>query len=92
MTRPEASLQTYVTRLAKRKGCLVLRLRPPPAGVPDLLLIAPDGRVVFLELKSRRGRLRAAQQQFILKLPLACHYKVERLRLGFAAWLDAWLP
>ena len=34
------------------------------AGVPDLVLLFPDGRCAFIELKSEGGRLSAAQKAF----------------------------
>lgn len=33
-----------------------------PEGFPDLLVIAPGGRVVFMEVKTESGRVSAAQE------------------------------
>lgn len=44
--------------MAKRMGML--------AGIPDLMIIRPLGRVMFIEIKSHKGRLSPAQIAFRL--------------------------
>lgn len=39
-----------------------------PKGFPDLLLLLPDGRTVFIEAKTETGRLAPHQKQFLLFL------------------------
>ena len=70
----ESAIQTAIVEALRYAGCWVLRLnsgairagsRPitlAPAGTPDLLVVAPGGRVVFLEVKTSTGRLSAAQR------------------------------
>lgn len=40
-------------------SCKVWQLNDP--GMPDLLVVTPDGRIVLIEVKSRHGRLTPAQ-------------------------------
>jgi len=66
---PESDLQNKIVAWAKNKGypCLSLRqsknaktmLTP---GWPDVVLALPAKRVVFIELKSKKGRLSAEQK------------------------------
>lgn len=41
---------------------------PGRAGVPDRVVILPDGAVHFVELKARGGRASALQQRMLAKL------------------------
>ena len=36
-----------------------------PKGFPDLLLLTPDGRVIFIEAKTETGRLASHQKDFL---------------------------
>ena len=36
-----------------------------PAGFPDLLLLTPDGRTIFIETKTETGILSPTQKQFL---------------------------
>lgn len=77
MTRPtvgellqtEAEFQAAVVELALRCGCLVWHdfdSRKNAAGFPDLVIVHPNKRrVLFVELKSERGRVRPEQQEWI---------------------------
>ena len=60
----EAELQAAIVDTAELAGWLVFHdhdSRLNPAGLPDLVLVKPP-RVVFLELKSEKGRVRPEQQ------------------------------
>ena len=46
----------------------VWKLQPVVSGVPDLLVITGDGKVLFRELKVRDGRLSELQEEFHEKL------------------------
>lgn len=68
----EADLQARVIMLARLRGWWVWHCTDPvmsAAGLPDLLLVRE--RVVWLELKTERGRLRAAQSEVIDRLRAA---------------------
>jgi len=72
----ESALQRAIADALGYAGCWVVRLnagaiqaeggrlvRLAPAFPPDLLVVLPGGRVVFLEVKTPTGRLTAAQQR-----------------------------
>ena len=49
---PEGKVASYTTRALKTHGCVVRKIcYEMRRGCPDLLVICPGGRVVFLELK-----------------------------------------
>ena len=53
----------------RKRGCLYYKFVSPGApGVPDRMVIAPDGRVYFIELKTSSGRLSAQQRVQIEKI------------------------
>ena len=53
----------------KKSGGLCLKfISPGAAGVPDRMIIMPDGRIVFAELKTEAGRLSKIQQHMIDEL------------------------
>jgi len=61
------------------------------AGVPDLAVVAPGGRVFFLEVKTEAGRLSADQRAVhdrlvALGTPAAIVRSIDEARLAFAAW------
>ena len=54
----EREIERKAGERVKAAGGLWLKwVSPGMAGVPDRILIAPGGRVVFVELKQERGRL-----------------------------------
>lgn len=75
----EVEFQRAVVELAQLRGWLVMHTRPArtnggwktplqgDAGYPDLTLCRPP-RVLILELKSGRGRLRPEQERWLLRL------------------------
>lgn len=72
----EAQWQRVVTDLAHRTGWRVYHTydaRHSTAGFPDLVLVKPGdaatpGRLVFLELKTARGRVRPEQAAWLVAL------------------------
>jgi hypothetical protein len=70
----EADLQALIEDAAHLHGWLVFHdndARRNIAGFPDLVLVNPP-RVVFLELKSDKGRVRPEQQRWMRALE-QCH-------------------
>ncbi len=63
----ERSIEANFVRMAKALGCLVYKLHERNA--PDRLVITPDNRPFFVELKRPRGKPRDEQR-----------YEHERLR------------
>ena len=59
----EREIERKAGERVKAAGGLWLKwVSPGMAGVPDRILIAPGGRVVFVELKQERGRLSNLQR------------------------------
>jgi hypothetical protein len=67
----EKALEQYLVKRAKANGWLTYKwVSPAQRGVPDRILIAANGRVVFVELKNPdgTGRLSPLQQHTITQL------------------------
>ena len=53
----EKELERKFVNILRKRGCIVYKfVSPGNAGVPDRLVITPDGKVHFAELK-RKGKL-----------------------------------
>jgi hypothetical protein len=63
----ESAIEAFFVRTARTLGCLVYKLHE--RGAPDRLLITPDNRAAFVELKRPGAKPRAEQE-----------YEHERLR------------
>lgn len=60
--REEGYVEQWLGNKVRRLGCLYYKFTSPGnAGVPDRLLVLPDGRVWFVELKDEHGRLSPQQ-------------------------------
>lgn len=58
----EKDLEAKVGRLVRRQGGLWLKwVSPGYTGVPDRIVVAPGGRVAFVEMKQAGGKLSARQ-------------------------------
>ena len=56
--RREANLERSFCNRLRKAGCLVYKfVSPGNDGVPDRIVITPGGRVIFVELKTERGKL-----------------------------------
>ena len=83
---PEKVLQGKITAWAREHGypCLSFRQSPKAKGFllpgwPDISLALPDGKVLFLELKTKKGYLRKEQEQIRKELLyLKHHYHICR--------------
>ena len=59
----ESAIERYLVRKVKEHGGLCYKfVSPGNPGVPDRLVILPDGRVIFVELKTDVGRLAKVQK------------------------------
>ena len=66
----EKSIEARLGEMLRAQGCLYYKfVSPGNAGVPDRIVVCPDGEVWFVELKRPSGRLAAVQsvQQSRLK-------------------------
>ena len=73
----ESRIEQKFTRELKALGCLVYKfVCPGNSGVPDRLVIYPDGTVAFIELKTEQGLtspLQKYQIDKIQKYGVPCH-------------------
>lgn len=59
----EKDIEKRLGDLVKKRGGLYFKfVSPMNPGVPDRIVIAPDGRVIFVELKTEIGRLSSIQK------------------------------
>lgn len=62
--REEGYVEQWLGNKVRQLGCLYYKfVSPGNAGVPDRLLVLPDGRVWFVELKDAAGRLSPQQRR-----------------------------
>lgn len=63
MTAIEKEIENKLTEMVKRHGGLCLKwVCPGWAGVPDRIILLPEGRIIFCELKRPKGgKLRLLQ-------------------------------
>lgn len=76
----ESTIEASVCAYAKKQGCLVYKFTSPSQrGVPDRIIVTPNGVVGFLELKA------PGQKPTTLQI-----YELERLRAKHARvhWVD----
>ena len=60
---PEARLEKRLTELVDERGGLCLKwISPDNPGVPDRIVLTPDGRTIFVELKTEIGSLQNIQK------------------------------
>ena len=65
----EASIKKSLRLKLKQIGCLFYKwVSPGNNGVPDRIVITPDGSVIFVELKTSRGNLSPDQHVQIRRL------------------------
>lgn len=59
----ESQIEAYLVRKVKERGGLCYKfVSPGSPGVPDRLIILPNGRTIFVELKTDVGRLANIQK------------------------------
>lgn len=81
--QPEREFQAWVVSLARTYGWLPYHTwdsRRSHPGFPDLVLAHPEHGVLFVELKTRSGKLSEAQDHWIYTLDRA------------GAWVLVWRP
>lgn len=65
----EAKIEQRLRRVLEALGCLVYKfVSPGNNGVPDRIVITPNGGVIFVELKTTEGRLRPEQKLQLRRL------------------------
>lgn len=59
----ESQIEAKLSRMVREHGGLCYKfVSPGNQGVPDRIIITPDGRTVYVELKNEVGRLANIQQ------------------------------
>ena len=59
----ESVIEARLVRLVKQRGGLCYKfVSPNNPGVPDRIVITPDGRTIYVELKTPVGRLAKVQK------------------------------
>lgn len=66
----EGKIEEYLRKAIEERGGMLLKLQPPPRGLPDRLMMMPDtdGRVIFIETKTEEGELSPIQDRTMAKL------------------------
>jgi len=60
----EVTLESKLVHEVEKRGGLCWKFTSPgTAGVPDRIVVAPDGKVVFVEMKAPNGKLQPIQQK-----------------------------
>lgn len=54
--------------MAQDKGCLLIKLQHGVVGMPDRLLVRPDGSCLFIEFKRPSGNLTKIQAYWVARL------------------------
>ena len=78
----EKEVEKFLVREVKKIGGVSFKfISPGNAGVPDRIVILPTGKVVFVELKTDKGKLTKLQEVQIKKIRLRSRYKsIKRYR------------
>lgn len=59
----ESTIEARLVREVKKRGGLCYKfVSPNNPGVPDRIVITPDGKTIYVELKTQLGRLAKIQQ------------------------------
>lgn len=65
----ESTIEARFAREVKKRGGLCYKfVSPDNAGVPDRIVITPDGRTIYVELKTLIGRLAKIQKWQIAEM------------------------
>ena len=65
----EKELERKFVNILRKRGCIVYKfVSPGNAGVPDRLVITPDGKVHFAELKQEGKKMRPLQVMQAMRL------------------------
>lgn len=92
----QSQIINHFSRISRKEGkCQILRLQSGlsfgahggkvalcPPGTPDLLLILPDGKSLFIEVKSERGKLTPSQKEMHATLELLGHRVIVARSVG----------
>lgn len=67
----EKEIERHLVNGVKKLGCLCFKfVSPGNPGVPDRIVLTPNGRTIYVELKSDRGRLAKLQKYVIEQMQM----------------------
>lgn len=62
----EKNIERHLTNGVKKLGGMCLKfVSPSTSGVPDRIIILPNGRIIFAEIKTDEGKLSKIQEYVI---------------------------
>ena len=65
----ESAIEKRLKKAIEKRGGLCLKFTSPGcSGVPDRIIVLPDGRLYFVELKQKSKRLEPLQQRWKQRL------------------------
>ena len=65
----ESAIESRLVRMVRERGGLCYKfVSPGNPGVPDRIVITPDGKTIYVELKTEVGRLANIQQWQIAEM------------------------
>lgn len=69
MSKSESEIESWLGRKLKSLGCLYYKfVSPGNDGVPDRIVITPNGETIYVELKTDNGALSMAQELQLRRL------------------------
>lgn len=88
-TETEAQIERQLRNRVKAIGGVAIKLLPSIAGIPDRMVMLPGGMIRFVELKTKRGRVRPVQKVWFDKFAELGHpVTVLRSIAEVDAWID----
>ena len=63
----ETSIERHLAERVRRVDGVAIKLLPTIAGIPDRMVLLPGGRIRFVELKTKIGRVRPIQQVWLAR-------------------------
>ena len=64
----ESAIESKMCTAFRKRGAMAIKQQNSMAGLPDRLILLPGGRVLWVELKTKDGKLRPVQESVIRRL------------------------
>ena len=87
----EKAIEGYLVKKVMEIGGLSWKFSSTSQnGVPDRIVIMPNGRIAFVELKSSQGRLSVIQEHVLVKLKkMNCEVHIIKSRTGVSKLISS---
>ena len=83
----EREIERRLGARLRKAGCMFLKfVSPGNVGVPDRIVITPDGRLYFVELKTDDGRL--SKMQTVMHAQLRAHGQAVKVLHGMRECME----